>query len=62
VLELGDASGEVDAGRSAVVLGDLFEPRFGQECSPAKVRELGREIPDERIELGESGLLSWFVV
>jgi hypothetical protein len=44
------------------VLIDLLETRFGVERTASKARQLGREIPDERVELGEGTLFSWCVV
>jgi hypothetical protein len=61
-LELRDASCQVDAMQAALVFFDLFDARFSDQRSPTEVRELGREIPDERVELGEGALFSWFVV
>jgi hypothetical protein len=41
---------------------DLFYAGLGHQGSPPEVRELGREVPDERVELREGALFSWFVV
>jgi hypothetical protein len=61
-LELGDARREVDAVESALVFFDLFHTSFGEQRASSKICQLGRQIADERVELGEGALFSWFVV
>jgi hypothetical protein len=62
MLELGDPRREIHARRSAFMLFDLFEASFSRERPPSKTRELGREVPNERIQFGERELFSWCVV
>lgn len=47
---------------TALVLLDLLDAGFGEQGPSSKIRQLGRQIPDERIELGEGALFRWCVV